>query len=232
MQSFTVVDIGVLVIVLVSAILAYSRGVTREIFAILGWVAAAALAFMFARPAAPMVKQIPVLDKFLGDNCELAIIAGFFAVFAVALILASIFTPLFSSFIQRSALSGVDQGLGFLFGVVRGVALVAIALVLYNRLLSDAAVPAIDNSRSAAVLASLEGKIADQIPSDAPGWLAGRYSALVGTCGGAAPGSAPSAEPAPDAAATGATATDSATGSSTAKPSTNTTGAKTVTVSP
>ena len=126
MQSFTVVDIGVLVIVLVSAILAYSRGVTREIFAILGWVAAAALAFMFARPAAPMVKQIPVLDKFLGDNCELAIIAGFFAVFAVALILASIFTPLFSSFIQRSALSGVDQGLGFLFGVVRGVALVAI----------------------------------------------------------------------------------------------------------
>lgn len=230
MQSFTVVDIGVLVVVLVSAVLAYSRGVTREIFAILGWVAAAALAFMFAKPAAPMVKQIPVLDKFLGDNCELAIIAGFFAVFAVALILASIFTPLFSSFIQRSALSGVDQGLGFLFGVVRGVALVAIALVLYNRLLADAAVPAIDNSRSAAVLASLEGKIADQIPSDAPGWLAGRYSALVGSCGGTAPaGTAPVTTPAPDA--TSAT-TGTTTGSTAAKPSTNTTGAKTVTVSP
>ncbi|MBS0564281.1 MAG: CvpA family protein [Proteobacteria bacterium] len=216
MEGFTIVDAGVLVVVLMSAILAYSRGLVREMFAIMGWVAAAVLGFMFARQAAPLVKQIPVLDKFLGDNCELSTLAGFFAVFAGALILASILTPLFSSIIQRSALSGVDQGLGFLFGVARGVILVAVALVLYNRLLSDTAVPAVDKSRSAAVFASLEAKLGSQIPTDAPGWIAGRYKELVGSCTTTA--ATTTTAPAP--------ATDSQTGGTTG---TNSAGAKTVT---
>ena len=185
MEGFTIVDAGVLVIVLMSAILAYSRGLVREIFAILGWVAAGAAGFMFAAQAAPLVKQIPVIDKFLGDNCELATIAGFFAVFAGALILVSIFTPLFSAIIQRSALSGVDQGLGFLFGVARGVLLVAVAFLVYDRLMADAAVPMVDNSRSAAVFSSVSAKLNEQVPSAAPGWIAQRYNDLVGVCGAA-----------------------------------------------
>jgi len=223
MEGFTIVDAGVLVIVLLSAILAYSRGLVRELFAILGWVAATALAFMFARQAAPLVKQIPLLEKYL-DNCELSTIAGFFAVFAAALILASILTPLFASIIQRSALSGIDQGLGFLFGVARGVILVAVAFVLYDRLLSDAAVPAIDKSRSAAIFSSLQAKLSGDIPTDAPGWIAARYTQLVGNC--SATTTAPAdAAPAADAAA-GSTAPATTTAPA---PSTNTTGAKTVT---
>lgn len=213
MEGFTIVDAGVMVIVLMSAILAYSRGLVREVFAILGWVAAGVAGFMFAANASPLIKQIPVLDKFLGDNCELSIIAGFFAVFAGALILVSIFTPLFASIIQRSALSGVDQGLGFLFGVARGVLLVAVAFLVYNRLMADAAVPMVDGSRSAAVFASLEGKLNEQVPSDAPGWIADRYNDLVGSCGAAV-----TADP------------GTATGAGTAAPTdTDTTGAKTVT---
>ena len=218
MQGFTIVDAGVLVIVLMSAILAYSRGLVREMFAILGWVAAAALGFMFAHQAAPLVKQIPVLDKFLGDNCELSTLAGFFAVFAGALIVASILTPLFASIIQRSALSGVDQGLGFLFGVARGVILVAVAFVLYNRLLSDAAVPAVDKSRSAAVFASLEAKLSEQIPTDAPGWIASRYNDLVGSCGSATTTDPTAAAPAAPDATTGGTATVNSTGAKTVTP--------------
>lgn len=225
MEGFTVVDAGVLVIVLLSAILAYSRGLVRELFAIFGWVAATALAFMFARQAAPLVKQVPLLEKYL-DNCELATIAGFFAVFAAALILASILTPLFASIIQRSALSGIDQGLGFLFGVARGVILVAVAFVLYDRLLSDAAVPAIDKSRSVAIFSSLQAKLSGDIPTDAPGWIAARYTQLVGNCSAttSAPANAAPAPAADAAAGSAAPATTTAPA-----PSTNTTGAKTVT---
>ena len=210
MEGFTIVDAGVLVIVLMSAILAYSRGLVREVFAILGLVAAGAAGFFFAAKAAPLIKQIPVLDKFLGDNCELSIIAGFFAAFAAALILVSIFTPLFSSIIQRSALSGIDQGLGFLFGVARGVLLIAVAFLVYNRLVTDAAIPMVDDSRSAAVFASLESKLNDQVPSDAPGWIAERYNELVGVCG---------AETTVDpAAATGTTTGTDSTGAKTVTP--------------
>jgi membrane protein required for colicin V production len=183
MEGFTIVDAIVAVIILVSAILAYGRGFVREVLAIAGWVAAAVVAFIFAPQAEPLIQQIPVLDKFLGDSCELSIIAAFAGVFAVALIVMSIFTPLFSSAIQRSALGGLDQGLGFLFGVLRGILLVAVAFVVYNRVLVDATVPVVDNSRSAVVFASVEDRLNAEMPEDAPRWIMERYQQLVGDCG-------------------------------------------------
>lgn len=183
MQGFTIVDAVVAVVILLSAILAYSRGVVREVLAILGWIAAAVLAFIFAPQAEPLIKQIPVLDKFLGDSCELSIIAAFAAVFALALIVMSILTPLFSSAVQRSALGGVDQGLGFLFGVLRGLVLIAVAFVVYDRAIANAALPVVDNSRSAQIFASVEASLNAQVPADAPGWIVARYNELVGDCG-------------------------------------------------
>ncbi len=183
MEGFTLVDAVVLVVVLMSAILAYSRGLMREVFAILGWVAAGAAGLMLAKQAAPFIRQLPVLDKFLGDSCELSTIAAFFAVFAGALIIMSIITPLFAAVIQRSALSGVDQALGFLFGVARGVLLIAVAFLVYNRLVTDQNIPIVEKSRSAMIFASLEAKLGAEVPTDAPGWLAARYNELVGECG-------------------------------------------------
>ncbi len=183
MEGFTIVDGGVALVILVSAILAYSRGFVREGMAIAGWVIAAIVAYMFAAQAVPLIKEIPVLDKFLADSCELSLIAAFGAVMAVALVVVSIFTPLMASAIQRSALGGLDQGLGFAFGVVRGLVLVAIALVVYDRLVVTDTVPMVDNSRTARVFARLSGQIDEQIPTDAPGWILSRYEALVSTCG-------------------------------------------------
>ncbi|PKP72924.1 MAG: colicin V production CvpA [Alphaproteobacteria bacterium HGW-Alphaproteobacteria-6] len=194
MEGFTIVDAVVAVVILLSAILAYSRGVVREVMAILGWIAAAVLAFIFAPQAEPLIKQIPVLDTFLGESCELSIIAAFAGVFALALIVMSILTPLFSSAVQRSALGGVDQGLGFLFGVLRGLVLVAVAFVVYDRAIANAAIPVVDNSRSALVFASVEANLNAQVPADAPGWIVARYNELVGDCG------------APTGSTTGATA--------------------------
>ena len=183
MEGFTIVDAVVAVIVMLSAILAYSRGFVREVMAIVGWVVAAVLAFMFAAKAEPLIKQIPILDKYLGDSCELSIIAAFAVVFAVALIVMSIFTPLFSSAVQRSALGGLDQGLGFLFGVARGLLLVAVAFIVYDRVLVNSSVPVVDKSRSIEVFASVQKSIEEQMPTDAPGWIKQRYEQLVGDCG-------------------------------------------------
>ena len=183
MEGFTIVDAVVAAIILMSAILAYSRGLVREVLAIAGWIAAAVLAFIFAPQAEPLIKQIPVLDKFLGDSCELSIIAAFAGVFALALIVMSIFTPLFSSAIQRSALGGIDQGLGFLFGVLRGILLVAVAFVVYSRVLTGSTVPVVDKSQSAKIFASLEQRLNQEVPQDAPGWILARYQELVGDCG-------------------------------------------------
>ena len=199
MEGFTLVDAGVAGIIVLSAILAYSRGFVREAMAIVGWVGSAFLAFLFAKSAQPLVKELPVVGDFLKDSCELSIIAAFAAVFAVGLILAALFTPLFSSVIQRSALGGLDQGLGFLFGVLRGILLVGVAFLVYDRAVAANTVPMVDNSRSAKIFASFQANIDAAVPTDAPNWIVSRYTDLTAAC--AAPADAAPADPAPVAPA-------------------------------
>ncbi|WP_210527793.1 CvpA family protein [Rubellimicrobium arenae] len=190
MEGFTIIDGVVAIVIVVSALLAYSRGFVREMLAIAGWVAATILAFIFADQAQPLVRQIPVLGDFIADSCELSVIAAFAAVFAVALILFSIFTPLFSGAVQRSALGGLDQGLGFLFGVVRGVLLVAVAFFVYQTVLSAQRIPMVEDSRASAVFSRITGQIAAQDPQAALGWVTQQYEELVGVCAAPAGGAA------------------------------------------
>lgn len=182
-MDLTIIDGVVAAIIVISALLAYSRGFVREAMAIAGWIGATILAFIFADQVKPMVTQVPVLGDFIGDSCELAIIAAFAAVFAVALVVVSIFTPLFSSLVQRSALGGLDQGIGFLFGVFRGILLVAVAFFVYQTVLSSQQIEMVENSRSAKVFAQFTGQIQDRDPEAALGWITTQYEQLVGNCG-------------------------------------------------
>ncbi|MEL6207882.1 MAG: CvpA family protein [Pseudomonadota bacterium] len=189
MEGFTLVDAGVAVIIVFSAILAYARGFVREALAIAGWVAAAILGYMFAPRAEPLIREIPYVSDFL-DNCAATTIAAFAAVFAVVLILFALFTPLFSSLVQRSALNAIDQGLGFLFGALRGMLLVVIALILYDFVAGAQGVAMVDDSRSAQVFASMQdqisGEIADQ--EQALNWLTTKFEELMDASCGAAEG--------------------------------------------
>ncbi len=195
MEGFTVVDAVVAGLIVLSAILAYSRGFVREAMAIAGWVGAAILAFVFAPAVQPLIKELPVVGEFLSDSCELSMIGAFAAVFAVGLVVASLFTPLFSSVVQRSALGGIDQALGFVFGVARGALLVGVAFLVYDRALSSNAVPMIDDSRSARVFASFQASIDAAVPEDAPSWIVDRYNDLTAAC--AAPAATPAPAPVP-----------------------------------
>lgn len=182
MDGFTIIDAVVAGVIILSAILAWSRGFVRESLAILGWIGAAVLAFIFAPTVRPLIAQLPVLDRFMGDSCELATIAAFAVVFALALVIFSIITPLFSSVVQRSALGGVDQGIGFLFGVARGILLVAIAFIVYDRVMTSQQVAMVEQSRSAQVFERMRGQMDESIPDDAPGWVVTRYEQMVRDC--------------------------------------------------
>lgn len=183
MDGFTIVDGVVLAVVVLSAILAYARGFVRELLSILGWIGAAIAAFIFAPAVEPLMREIPVLRDVIGASCELGILAAFAVVFAAALILFSIFTPLLSGAIQNSALGPVDQGFGFLFGVARGVILVLIAFLVYEQVLGGTGgLAAVDQSQSRDILRGLEGDLSRQMPTNAPQWVAAQYEALTRGC--------------------------------------------------
>ncbi len=184
-MDFTIIDGVVAIVIILSALLAYGRGLVREVMAIVGWIAAAVLGFMFAPRVEPLVREIPVVGDIIADSCELSVIGAFAIVFSLALIVMSLFTPLFSSLIRRSALGGLDQGLGFLFGVVRGLLLVAIAFFVYDTVITGQEFTIVDESRSAAVFGRFTEDIQEQEPEQALGWITQQYENLVGSCGAA-----------------------------------------------
>jgi len=182
MEGFTIIDGVVALVIILSALLAYSRGFVRESLAIAGWVAAGVLAFMFAPQLEPMIREVPIVGDFIADSCELSMIGAFAAVFAVALIVASLITPLFSSLVQRSILGGFDQGLGFIFGVARGILLVAIAYFVYETALTSQSIQMVDDSRSARVFSQLTQRVEAGNPERALSWITQQYEALIGQC--------------------------------------------------
>ena len=182
MDGFTIIDFGVIVIIAVSALLAFSRGIVREGMAIVGWIAAAILAFIFADTAQPLVRQIPYLGDILGDSCELLILASFAVIFAIALLIVSIFTPLLSSLVQKSILSGLDKNLGFIFGICRGLVLVIAAFFVYFTVMPNQKVISIETSKSATIFQYYADDFKNQNPETALDWVRTQYDHLINEC--------------------------------------------------
>lgn len=183
MMDLTLADGAVALIVLVSALLAYNRGVTREALAIGGWVVAGLAAFYFAPMVSPLVLEIPVVANILRSSCTLTVLASFAIVFAGALLILSIFTPLLSSAVQDTILGPIDRALGFLFGLARGVLLIGVLYLLYDTLVNESErIAMIDQSFSHGFISDAADAIRVQAPTAMPEWLQTRIDQLMGEC--------------------------------------------------
>ena len=120
-------DLGLIVVILISALLAMLRGFTREVLAIASWIAAAAAGAYLYPYLLPYVKPYVTKEPW-------ASIASATAIFFVALIVVSIITVSLSDAILDSKVGALDRSLGFLFGVARGFILCVIAYVFFSML--------------------------------------------------------------------------------------------------
>ncbi len=179
-MTFTIVDGGVALVLFISAVLAFARGFTRELMSIGGWLIAGAASFALAPTFEPMVKKIPVLGDFVSKSCELSMLAAFAAVFAIALIVLSVLTAAMASAVRESALGPIDRGLGFFFGVARGVLLLVIAFWLYKFM--GAEIPMIEKAASTSFIADTADMILAETPTEMPDWLADWIDGLMDSC--------------------------------------------------
>ncbi|MEM0943766.1 MAG: CvpA family protein [Pseudomonadota bacterium] len=206
----TLVDAGVAVITLLSGVLAYTRGLTREIFAIGGWILAAAAAFYLTPFVEPFMREAPVIGGFFEDNCILSAVAAFFLVVAAGLLVMSVFTPILASAILDSALGPLDRVLGFLFGAARGLALIAVAYLIYLYTVNgiDAAGqlqpiegewPPLANAASRGLFDEAVTRLSGFLPTEVPSWLKEHVDRLTGICTGTGiTEPAPAPAPAPE----------------------------------
>ena len=111
------VDLIILGVVAISALLAFMRGLVREVLSIGSWVGAG----LFALWAFPFVQ-----DRFRTwlVNPDIADPAAFGAMFVLALLVLSVVASMIGAVVRGSMLGGIDRTLGMAYGVVRGLAIV------------------------------------------------------------------------------------------------------------
>lgn len=122
----TAFDWGVIAAVALSVLLAYVRGFTRELIALLAWV----LGFFAALAFSPLVGSW--LPEF-GGSPVVRYIVAFVALMILAIVIGALVAWPLSTVIRKSGLGFVDRFLGAVFGLARGVLLV-LAFVLVSGL--------------------------------------------------------------------------------------------------
>jgi membrane protein required for colicin V production len=119
----TWVDLIVLAVLALSALLAFSRGLVREVLSLAAWVGAI-FAAIWSLP-----RLRPHAEQWLGSTPWTDPIV-FAAVFIVSLIVLMIIARMLSGLVRASAIGGVDRTLGLVFGVLRGAALLILAYII------------------------------------------------------------------------------------------------------
>ncbi len=110
-------------IVGLSMLIGFMRGIVREVFALLVWVAAFVVARTFA------VKLVPFMPASI-DTPSLRMMSAFLATFVLAFIAMMVLSAIITSVLKRVGLGGADRGLGVMFGFVRGLAIVLLAVLV------------------------------------------------------------------------------------------------------
>ncbi len=120
----TAFDVGVGVLVLISAILATARGLTREVLSLATWAGSAAIAIYMWQYHPEIARQY-IAEPVVAD------IATVVVTFIVALIVLHLLTMRIADFVVDSRVGPIDRTLGLVFGVLRGV-LIAIVITIFG----------------------------------------------------------------------------------------------------
>lgn len=155
-----VLDLIVLVVLLLSAVLAFFRGFVHETLGIAAWVGAG-FAALYGLPViqAKVRELIPV--SWAADATAAV------AIFLVTLLILSIITRSIAKRVQDSSLGSLDRSLGVLFGLARGAFLVGLAYIVLAWLIPPADQPDwIRNARGLPLIEQSAAMIRSAVPAE------------------------------------------------------------------
>lgn len=122
MFDLTSLDYVYIIVLLASTVWATIRGGVYETIATLSWVAAA----IAARFASPWLDGVFQSWFKLPDSTVVTLVASYFVVFFVILLLVGFVNQKLRDRIQESMMNVTDHTLGVIFGIIRGVVVMGI----------------------------------------------------------------------------------------------------------
>lgn len=157
----TAFDVGVGVLLLISAILATARGFTREILSLVTWAGAAGIAaYLF-------FNQGDLLKPYFSDEliAKIVLVAGSFL---IALIVLHLITMRIADFVVDSRIGPLDRTLGFLFGLARGALIAVVVVIFGSTLLNLKQYDWAANAKSWPILEGWGDDLIAALPNDLP----------------------------------------------------------------
>lgn len=116
-------DWFILVVLVASGLISFSRGFTKEFLSLFLWVAAFIAAISLEYLATPKI------NEYIG-NPEISKILSYVVVFIVFIFIGGILIKFISKIIKWSGASGFDRFLGVLFGLTRGLIVLFVIFLL------------------------------------------------------------------------------------------------------
>jgi membrane protein required for colicin V production len=115
-------DYLIVIVIALSMLIGLWRGLLREVISLATWIAAFAIAFLFAEDGA--VHLAPYLDV-----PSLRVAAAFGGLFLATLLLGGLVGIVASQLVDYTGLTGTDRVLGMVFGLGRGAVVIAILVL-------------------------------------------------------------------------------------------------------
>jgi membrane protein required for colicin V production len=164
-MPITYLDFILIGVMLVSALLAMIRGFMREVLSIAAWIIAAVVTLLsYSRATSWAKAQFPSWPEYV----VIAAVVGF--IFLATLLIVSIITVRFSDMVLDSRVGALDRTLGFLFGLARGLLIIAVAYMFFDWLVPARSQPAwVTNAKSVVVLQAT-GKWLVSVSPDIEAW--------------------------------------------------------------
>lgn len=120
----TVFDYAVLFVLLASGLVGVLRGLVREVLSLIGWILAFWVAYTYSGTAAGW------MPDNLPGGAFVRTLAGFVLLFVITVIGTALASALLAQLLTSTGLKPADRGLGFVFGLLRGVVLVLFVVTL------------------------------------------------------------------------------------------------------
>ena len=125
--NFTAVDWTIIVVLGLSILLSLWRGFVREAVSLAGWIAAFVIANMFVGEVAIFLQQWIA-------NVTGRYVAAYALLFAGTLMVAGIVGKLSAQVVRVTGLTLLDRLLGTVFGFIRGIIIVLVAVYVVRQL--------------------------------------------------------------------------------------------------
>ncbi|MBR1480120.1 MAG: CvpA family protein [Alphaproteobacteria bacterium] len=150
--GFSPVDAAICVVVALSFILGWVRGATREVLSVVAW--GGGIYFSIALfPHAREFTRLYIEHKLISDFVTAC---GLFIIFLTIL---SVFNYFCSNFVKKSVLNATDKALGGIFGIIRGVVVLAVCDVAAGQFMSGDTPKWMENSSLRPLIGSVSNMV-------------------------------------------------------------------------